>query len=95
MYYQIFQLVYFILIFRLKYCMRFPSRKTTVAVRFNAYSNTEAVGSNPTRGMDVCVSLFSVCDVLRVDDGLIVQGVPPIVYRIKKLKKRPRPNKGL
>jgi hypothetical protein len=46
------------------------------------------------------VHLFCVCVVLWVCRGLEtgwspVQGVLPTVYRIKKLKKRPRPNKGL
>jgi hypothetical protein len=58
------------------------------------------VGSNPTQGMDVCVRLFCVCVVLCIGSGLAtgwspVQGVLPTVYRIKKLKKLPRPNKGL
>jgi hypothetical protein len=48
--------------------------------------------------MPVCV--YSVCVVLCVGSGLatsrsLAQGVLPTVYRIKKLKKRPRPNKGL
>jgi hypothetical protein len=47
-----------------------------------------------------CVHLFCVCVVLCVGRGLAtglspVQGVLPTVYRIKKLKKRPRFNKGL
>jgi hypothetical protein len=46
------------------------------------------------------VQLFCVCVVLCVSRGLAtgwfpVQGVLPTVYKIKKLKKRPRPNKGL
>jgi hypothetical protein len=45
--------------------------------------------------MDVCVCLFYICVVLCVGSGLTtgwspVQGVLPTVYRIKKLKKRPR-----
>jgi hypothetical protein len=48
--------------------------------------------------MDVCVRLFCVCVVLCLGRGLAtgwfpVQGVLPTVYRIKKLKKRPRSNK--
>jgi hypothetical protein len=44
--------------------------------------------------------LFCVCVALYIDSGLatgllFVQGVLPTVYRIKKLKKQPRPNKGL
>jgi hypothetical protein len=34
-----------------------------------AHSNTGVVGSNPTRGMDVCVRLFCVCVVLCVGRG--------------------------
>jgi hypothetical protein len=65
-----------------------------------ARSNARIVGSNPTQGMHVCVRLFGVCVVLCVRRGLArgwspVHGVLPIVYRIKKLKNRPRPNKGL
>jgi hypothetical protein len=44
--------------------------------------------------------LYSVCVFLRVGSGLAtgwspVQGVLPTLYRIKKLKKVPRSNKGL
>jgi hypothetical protein len=75
----------------------------TVAARSKAWtvfarSNTRVVSSNHTRSMDVCVRLF--CVVLCVGRGLVmgwspVQRVLPTAYRIKKLKKRPRPNKGL
>jgi hypothetical protein len=63
-----------------------------------ARSNAGIVDSNPTQGMDVYVRLFCVCIVLCVGSGLAtgwspVQGVLPTVYRIKKLKKRPRSNK--
>jgi hypothetical protein len=81
------------------------SLPVTVATRSKAWtvldhSNAGIVGSNPTPGMDVCVRLFYVYVVLCVGSGLAtdwspVQGVLPTVYRIKKLKKRPRPNKGL
>jgi hypothetical protein len=65
-----------------------------VAVRSKARfarSNTGIVGSNPNRGMDVCVRLFYVCVVLYVGSVLAtglspVQGVLSTVYRIKKLK---------
>jgi hypothetical protein len=71
------------------------SRAWTVFARWNAW----IVSSNPTRGMDVCIRLFCVCVVLYVGSGLAtgwspVQGVLPTVYRIEKLKKRPRA-KGL
>jgi hypothetical protein len=61
---------------------------------------TGIVGSNPTQDMEVCVRLFYVCVVLCVGSDLTTgsspaQGVLPTVYRIKKLKKRPRSNRGL
>jgi hypothetical protein len=69
----------------------------TVAARSKAWtvflrSNAAIVGSNPTRGMDVCVRLFCVCVVLRVRTGLGTgwspfQGVLPIMFRIRKLEK--------
>jgi hypothetical protein len=75
----------------------------TVAARSKAwtvfvFSNSGLVGSNPTQDMNVCVRLF--CVVLCGGSGLAtdwysVQGVLPTVFRIKKLKKRPRPNKRL
>jgi hypothetical protein len=63
-------------------------------------SNAGIVGSNSTQGMDVCVRFFCVCVVLCVDSDLAtgwspVQGVLPSVYRIKKLKDRPRSNRGM
>jgi hypothetical protein len=59
---------------------------------------TEIVGSNPTGGMHVCVRLFCVCVVLCVGGGLAtglppVQGVLPNLYTIRKIERRPRPNK--
>jgi hypothetical protein len=90
----------FVLLFLVGHEYRVP---ITVAERPNAWtvfpnSNAEIVGSNPTQGRDVYVRLFCVCVVLRVDSGLAtgwspVQGVLPTVYKIKKLKKRPRSNK--
>jgi hypothetical protein len=72
----------------------------TVAARYKAWtvfarSKIGIVGSKPTQGMDVYVRLFGVYVVLCVGGGLAVgwspaQGVLPVVYRIKKLKKRPR-----
>jgi hypothetical protein len=74
-----------------------------VPVRYKAWtvftrSNAGIVGSNPTRGMDVCVRLSCLC-CLGVGSGLAtswspVQGVLPTVYMIKKMKERPRSNKG-
>jgi hypothetical protein len=68
------------------------------AWNFFARSNTGIVGSNPTQDMDVCVRLFCVSVALCVGSGPAtgwspVQGVLPTMYRIKKLKKRPRSNK--
>jgi hypothetical protein len=72
------------------------SKAWTVFARLNA----GIVVSNSTQGMNVCLRLFCVCVVLCVGYGLAtgrfpVQGVIPSVYRIKKLKRRPRSNKGL
>jgi hypothetical protein len=58
-----------------------------------AHSNTGVVGSNSTRGMNICVHVFCVCVVLCAGSGLAtgwspVQWILPTVYRIKKLKKR-------
>jgi hypothetical protein len=66
-----------------------------------ARSNAGVVGSNIIRGMDVCVHLICVCDVMlcrqQPCDGLIPRPGSPTdcVYRITKLKKRQGPNKGL
>jgi hypothetical protein len=56
--------------------------------------------SRSRHGCLFCVRLFCVCVVLCVGSGLAtgwfpVQGIIPSAYRIKKLKNRPRPNKGL
>jgi hypothetical protein len=65
-----------------------------------ASSNAEAVGSNPTRGMYICVHLFCVCAVLCVDSGTAsgsspVQGVLSTVYKkIKKGKAIPVTGRG-
>jgi hypothetical protein len=70
--------------------------KVRVAARSKAWtvfarSNTGIAGSNPTRGMDVCVRLFRICVVLCVGSGLAtgwspVQGVLPTVYRLRNWK---------
>jgi hypothetical protein len=49
-----------------------------------AHSNTGILGSNSTRGMDVCVRLLCVCVLLRSGSGLVtgwspLQGVLPTV----------------
>jgi hypothetical protein len=61
-------------------------------------SNTEIMGFNGTGGMDVCVRLFYVYVVLCVGSSFVmgwspVQGALPTVYKISKLKERPKPNK--
>jgi hypothetical protein len=76
---------------------------TTVVTRSKAWtafarSNAGIMGSNPTQSMDVYVRLFCVCAVPCAGSGLAmdwspVQGVIPIVYRIKKLKQRPKSKK--
>jgi hypothetical protein len=70
------------------------SRALTVFAR----SNSGIVGSNHTRGMDVCVRLFCVCVDLCEGSGLatvwsLVRGVLPTVYRTTNLE-RPEPTKG-
>jgi hypothetical protein len=77
----------------------------TLAARSKAWtvfarSDAGIVGSNPTRSMDICLLLFCACAVLCVGSGLTtgwspVQVVLPIVYRIKKLKKRSRSTRAV
>jgi hypothetical protein len=60
----------------------------TVAARSKActvfgHSNTWIVGSNLTRGMDVCVRLFRDCVVLCVTGLFPVQRVLPTVYELR------------
>jgi hypothetical protein len=43
--------------------VRFPMRSLDFSIVF-ARLNTGIVGSNPARGMDVCLRLFYVCVVL-------------------------------
>jgi hypothetical protein len=62
-----------------------------------ARSKAGIADSNPSQGMDVCMLLSCVCVVLCVGSGLAtgwspVKRVLLIVYRIKKLKNRPRFN---
>jgi hypothetical protein len=64
-----------------------------------AHSDTGIVGSNPTRGIDICMRLFYVCVILYVGSGLAtgwspVQGVLPNLYRMKKLNSGQGPTKG-
>jgi hypothetical protein len=76
----------------------------TVAMRSKAWtdfahSNSTVVGSNHTRGMDVCVRLFCVYVVLCAGSGLATGWSPTrrvlsTVYRIKKLKNGQGPTKG-
>jgi hypothetical protein len=79
----------------------------TVAARSKAWtvfarSNAGIVGSNPAQVINVCIVCvyFVFFVVLCVGRGLAkgwspVQGVLPTVYGFTKLKKGPRPNKGL
>jgi hypothetical protein len=59
-------------------------------------SNTGVVGLNTIRGMDVFILFVLSC----VSVEKLRQANPPskescqILYRIKKLEKRPKPNKG-
>jgi hypothetical protein len=78
---------------------QWPAERSNAWTVF-ARSDAGIVGSNPIQGMDIRVRLFWVCIVLCVGSGLAtglspVQGVLTTLYRIKELKKRPRPNKGL
>jgi hypothetical protein len=86
----------------MKYPSSYAYQADHVSARSKAWtvfprSNAGIAGSNPTQGMSVCVRLFCVCVVLCVGRGLAtgwspVQGVLPTVYKVKKLKKRPRLN---
>jgi hypothetical protein len=72
------------------------SKLRTVFVR----SSTLFLGSFPSQSMHIYVSLFSVCVVLYVCNGLAmgrssVQGVLPSGYMTKTLRKFSEPNKGL
>jgi hypothetical protein len=69
-----------------------PSKSWTVFDR----SNPGVVGSNSTRGMDVCVRLFCVCVVLCILGGLpLVWSPVQGVLRTVESEKWLRPNKGL
>jgi hypothetical protein len=64
-----------------------------------AVCSTGILCSNPTQAW-MSMHLLCVCVVLCVGCGIAtgwspVQGVLPTVYKIKKLEKRPRSNKGL
>jgi hypothetical protein len=57
------------------------------------------VGSNTTRGMDICGHVFCIYAVLCVGNGVatgwsFVKGVLLIFHKFTELKKRPGPNKG-
>jgi hypothetical protein len=68
----------------------------TMAARSKAWTafarwNTGIVGSDLTRGMDVCVRLFCLCVAVCVGRGLAtgwfpVQGVLPSLYRLRNWK---------
>jgi hypothetical protein len=61
-------LLYFVTIQLLSLPITVTARSKTRTV-FD-YLNTGIVGSNPTRGMNVCVHLFCVCVVLCVGSDL-------------------------
>jgi hypothetical protein len=65
------------------------SKARTIFVR----SNTGIMGSNPTRGMDVCVRLFRVCVVLCVGSGLSMGWYPIQGYGLRNWK-WPKVSKG-
>jgi hypothetical protein len=46
------------------------SGRLVKGINFLRPSTIGVVGSNPTRGMDICVRLFYFCVVLRVGSGL-------------------------
>jgi hypothetical protein len=66
---------------------RWEAKASTIFVS----SNTGIVGSNPNRGMNVCVRVFCVRVVLCVCIGLAtcwspVQGILPTVHRLRNWK---------
>jgi hypothetical protein len=76
----------------------FPVFHSSVILQFEATQILITLWNNPQENMGVSVCVYSVCVVVCVGSGLamgwsLVRGVLPIVYRIKKLKNRPRPNK--
>jgi hypothetical protein len=77
----------------------------TVAARSKAWtvfarSNTLSVGWNPSRGMNVCVSLFCVCAVLFVQVAALRRADPPskesyrLCNRSRNWKRGQGPTKG-
>jgi hypothetical protein len=68
----------------------------TVATRSEARSvfsrlNAGVLGTNPTRGINTCVNVFCVYDVLCIDNGVatdrsIVQGVLLTMHKFTRLK---------
>jgi hypothetical protein len=75
------------------YIYKYIFKPVTVAARSKAWNvfarlNTGIMGSNPARGMNVCLRLFCVCVLSCVGSGLpmgwsLVQGVLPTVYKCK------------
>jgi hypothetical protein len=70
------------------------SGRAVWGMKFLRSSKDWILGSNPTRGMDVCVCC-SVCRQRPCGGLTTVHEVLPTVYRIKKPKKRPRSKRGL
>jgi hypothetical protein len=59
-----------------------------------ARSNTGVMGSNPTRGMDVCVRFFCICAVLCAGSGLSTGSPTDCVKRLKNWKTGQSSTKG-
>lgn len=75
-------------------CLTFMQGANTVAERSKAStvsdsSNTGILGSNYTRGMNVCVRLFCACTVLCEGCGLAMgrSAVPEILKNISRMEK--------
>jgi hypothetical protein len=92
--------------FILDFSFLYICRPITVAMRSQAWtvfsrSNTGDVNSNPTRGMNVCICVYSEFMLPSVQVAAFRQADPPskelyrLCKKVKKLKKRPGSNKGL
>jgi hypothetical protein len=56
-----------------------PITEATLSKAWNVFarSNTAIVGSNPTRGMDVCVCVYSVFVLFCVQEAALRRADPP------------------